>query len=110
MGRHILRELASTIVFLEPFGLHLGLFLNDPVRDALGTWVSMKESAATYFCSRATPPARRGTLTAPPAKTRAAAAAALMAAGIGDFGCLSMISTRVVLKRYVRTFAVLEES
>lgn len=103
MGRYILRGLASAIVVLEPFGFHLGLFLDDPVRISLGTWVYTEESAATHFCSRETPPARRGTPTAPPAKTRAAAAAALLAAGIVDFGCFLTISTRAVLDLYVRT-------
>ena len=87
MGRYILRGLASAILFLEPFGFHLGLFLDHPVRIASGPWVYMEESAATHFCSRATPPARRGTPTTPPAKARAAAVAALMAAGIVEFCC-----------------------
>ena len=110
MGRHVLVGLASAIVLLEPFGFHLGLFLHDPVRIASGTRVQTKGGAVTHFCSRATPPARRGTPTAPPAKTRAAAAAALMAAGIVDFGWLLTISTRAVLDLYVRTYAVSEEN
>lgn len=45
---------------------------------------NMKRTIDTDFFSRTTPPASRGTPTAPLAKTRAAAAAALIVAGMVD--------------------------
>jgi hypothetical protein len=68
-------------VLLEPFGLHLGLLLDDPGTQSVPDG-NIEETLTTYFCSRAALPASKERLTAPSAKARAAAAAALILAGM----------------------------
>jgi hypothetical protein len=83
-------------VLLEPFGLHLGLLLDDPWTQSVPD-NNIEETLTTYFCSRVTLPTSKERLTAPPAKARAAAAAALILAGMVVSS--GLISTRFALGR-----------